>query len=128
MDRNSGDTYRGNPVGRLRKRTEFLAAASGRRYRSDIMTIQAISRSSDGMGLRLGLTVTKRVGNAVERNRIKRRLRAASALALPPHADRDTDMVIIARRPVLDIDFKELTGALAKAAAVILYSGRRLRD
>ncbi|MFD0464270.1 ribonuclease P protein component [Microvirga aerilata] len=64
-------------LGRLTKRPDFVAAASGRRFHTERMTVQARLREGSGLGLRFGLTVTKRVGHATERNRIKRRLRAA---------------------------------------------------
>ena len=67
----------GSSLGRLTKRPDFVAAASGRRFHTERMTVQARLREGSGLGLRFGLTVTKRVGHATERNRIKRRLRAA---------------------------------------------------
>jgi ribonuclease P protein component len=65
-----------SPFGRLTKRRDFLAAATGRRFHTERMTVQGRLRD-DAEGMRIGFTLTKRVGNAVERNRIKRRLRAA---------------------------------------------------
>ncbi|HMB10699.1 ribonuclease P protein component [Saliniramus sp.] len=65
------------PFRRLIKRRDFLAAASGRRFHSERMTVQGRLRDEETGGMRVGFTLTKRVGNAVERNRIKRRLRAA---------------------------------------------------
>jgi ribonuclease P protein component len=65
------------PFRRLIKRRDFLAAASGRRFHSERMTVQGRLRDDGITGMRVGFTLTKRVGNAVERNRIKRRLRAA---------------------------------------------------
>jgi len=66
-----------HPFRRLIKRRDFLAAASGRRFHSERMTVQGRLRDDETGGMRVGFTLTKRVGNAVERNRIKRRLRAA---------------------------------------------------
>jgi len=68
------------PFRRLIKRRDFLAAASGRRFHSERMTVQGRLRDDETGGMRVGFTLTKRVGNAVERNRIKRRLRAAVRL------------------------------------------------
>lgn len=70
-----------------------------------------------GAGLRIGLTVTKKVGHATERNRIKRRLRQAVRQALRSVAPRDVDLVVIARRPVLSASFAELIADLERAAA-----------
>lgn len=61
----------------LTRRREFLAAAKGRRHHAALFTIQALRRSPLEGPARFGLTVTGKTGNAVERNRIKRRLRAA---------------------------------------------------
>lgn len=106
-------------VVRLKKRADFLTAASGRRFYSKCFSVQGVSREADGDGLRLGLTVTKRVGTAVERNRIKRRLRPACEQALFQFGDMDIDIVIIARRSILDIDYADLIIELAKAVSVI---------
>ncbi len=85
-----------HPFRRLIKRSDFLAAASGRRFHSERMTVQGRLRDDENPGMRVGFTLTKRVGNAVERNRIKRRLRAAvrqlgkagaDAVARPKDAD-----------------------------------------
>ena len=65
-------------IERLKKRPDFLAAAEGRRFHTERMTAQGRLRNPDACpGLRLGFTITKRVGHATERNRIRRRLRAA---------------------------------------------------
>ena len=80
----------GRTLGRLTKRPEFLAAAAGRRFHTERMTLQGRLRDTDapdGAGLRFGFTVTKKVGHATERNRIKRRLRAAALDAGASHAD-----------------------------------------
>ena len=73
----------GAALGRLRKRCEFLAvAATNRRWTSPGVVLQARKFSADDAppaepGLRVGFTATRKVGNAVARNRAKRRLRAA---------------------------------------------------
>src|SRR4051794_12119564 len=74
----------GAAPGRLTKRREFLAAASGRRFHTERMTVQGLVRD-DASGLRFGLTVTKKVGHATERNRIRRRLRQAFRHAAVDH-------------------------------------------
>jgi ribonuclease P protein component len=65
---------------------------------------------------RVGFTVTKKVGNAVERNRIRRRLRAAVA-DLRPFMRGGFDYVVVARRPALWLDFARLEASLAHALA-----------
>ena len=80
------------PVGveRLKKRADFLRVASVRRkWAAPGMVLQAAKRSdAPGTdGVRVGFTVTKKVGNAVIRNRIKRRLRAIAQEVIPAYAD-----------------------------------------
>ncbi|KAA2238310.1 ribonuclease P protein component [Salinarimonas soli] len=106
-------------VGRLTKRPDFLAAASGRRFHTERMTVQGRVRTgADAVGLRVGLTVTRKVGHATERNRIKRRLREAVKQALAAFADRPMDLVVIARRPALAADYTVLVDDLARALHV----------
>ena len=111
-------------LGRLTKRPDFVAAASGRRFHTERMSVQARLREGSGLGLRFGLTVTKRVGHATERNRIKRRLRAAIPTAGRDYAMIDADVVIIGRRDILSADFEMLmlleTVAATTIAAMIV--------
>jgi ribonuclease P protein component len=112
-------------VGRLTKRSEFVAAASGRRFHTERMTVQGLVRPSDTgsqdllPSLRVGFTVTKRAGHATERNRMRRRLRAAALEALAPRWDVPVDLVVIARRPVLTAEFRSLVADLERAVAVV---------
>jgi ribonuclease P protein component len=106
-------------IGRLTKRPDFVAAASGRRFHTERMTVQGRLRGSDALGLRVGLTVTKRVGHATERNRIKRRLRAAVQAAGVAHAETDADVVVIGRRDILTADYRILIEDLRRALAVV---------
>ena len=111
-------------VGRLTKRSEFVAAASGRRFHTERMTVQGLPRPEDtGDGplpsLRVGFTVTKRAGHATERNRMRRRLRAAALEALSAHSAVPVDLVVIARRPVLEADYQALVADLERAVAVV---------
>ena len=109
----------GGPVGRLTKRPDFLAAATGRRFHTQRMTVQGRLRERDEIGLRFGLTVTKKVGHAPERNRIKRRLRAAVQEAAEPHAQADIDVVIIGRRDILTADYQILLEDLRRALKAV---------
>jgi ribonuclease P protein component len=109
------------PVERLRRRADFVAAAKGARLNGPLFTLQARARAEGG-DARLGFTVTKKVGVAVERNRIRRRLREAARQAFAGTAPLGAvDYVIVARRGVLDADFislvDELSTALRRAPA-----------
>ena len=106
-------------LGRLTKRPDFVAAASGRRFHTERMSVQARLREGSGLGLRFGLTVTKRVGHATERNRIKRRLRAAIPTAGRDYATIDADIVVIGRRDILSADFDVLIDDLRRALRTV---------
>jgi ribonuclease P protein component len=106
-------------IGRLTKRTDFVAAASGRRFHTERMTVQGRLRGDDGLGLRFGFTVTKKVGGAPERNRIKRRLRVAVAAAAGRHAGTDVDVVVIGRRDLLTAAFEAIVQDLERALRVV---------
>lgn len=111
-------------IGRLTKRPDFVAAASGRRFHTERMTVQARLRETSDpgtsdTGLRVGLTVTKRVGHATERNRIKRRLRAAVPTAGRDYANINADVVIIGRRDILTADYDVLIDDLRRALRVV---------
>jgi ribonuclease P protein component len=107
------------PPTRLKRRAEFLRAAQkGRKSAMPGLVLQVLPRD-DTAPARLGFTVTKKVGNAVVRNRVKRRLREAARLLLRATPVTGADLVLIGRdttqaRPfTLLID--DLKRALAKA-------------
>jgi ribonuclease P protein component len=112
---------RAHPIGRLTKRPQFVAAASGRRFHTERMTVQGRLRddAADEAGLRFGFTITKRVGHATERNRIRRRLRAAAREAAPDHAGTRADIVVIGRREALAADYRLLIDDLSRALAAV---------
>lgn len=126
----SGAT-RVNSVVRLKKRSEFLAvAATGRRWIAPAFVLQTGPRIGDRLSARaeigLGFTATKRLGNAVARNRAKRRLREA-ARRLAPSAAPGHDYVLIARADVLTCAFQTLLGDLETAFSRVLTSKPRPR-
>ena len=106
----------------LKKRGEFLRVASARRkFVTPSLILQARPHEHTETGevapLRVGFTVTRRVGNAVIRNRVRRRLRAAAEKILPQFQILDSDLVIIGRRAALGQDYANLTGHLKSALA-----------
>ncbi len=84
-------------ITRLKKRAEFLAAAKAPYQARPSVVIQARKRDEDTTDIRSGFTATKKIGNAVARNRAKRRLREAARLTLPQLAQPGHDYVFIAR-------------------------------
>ncbi|UWR06654.1 ribonuclease P protein component [Ruegeria sp. B32] len=85
----------------LRKRSDFLRAARARRQGTPSMMVQARKRAPDeAEGIRVGFTCSKKVGNAVARNRAKRRLRETARAVLPDHGRDGWDYVLIGRAEV----------------------------
>ena len=81
----------------LRKRPQFLACARGRKQGTKGMMVQARKRPEDGETIGIGFTCSKKVGNAVARNRAKRRLREVARAVLPDHGRPGWDYVLIGR-------------------------------
>ena len=96
---------------RLRQRADFLAVADGARVSSPGFTLQGRRRDDSGP-IRVGFTVTKKNGTAVERNRIRRKLREVvrrtDNMALRPHHD----YVLVGRRAALSRDFAAMVDDL----------------
>jgi len=101
---------------RLLKRSEFLRAARGKRAGRSAFLLQATGSEQVEPGL--GFTVTKKTGNAAERNRIKRRLREA-ARACESRFQPRHDYVLVGRREALSVPFDKLVGDLSSAVAKI---------
>ena len=105
---------------RLRHRADFLAAASGTKVPAAAFVLQARNRRYQGPA-RFGFTVSKKVGNAVERNRVRRRLREIVRLSTASRLRVGHDYVLIGRRAALNLPFARMTqdyeGALRRVHA-----------
>ena len=100
----------------LRNRSDFLRAARGKRAVTDGFILQARKRPEDDLGIRVGFTCSKKVGNAVARNRAKRRLREIARMILPDAGKAGYDYVLIGRANVTaSRDFAVLQSDLRKA-------------
>ena len=97
----------------LTKRADFVAANKGLRNAKPGFVI--LTRPNDGLGTRFGVTVTKKIGNAVVRNRMKRRFRELLRAALPEHGLADHDHVLIGRAGGVERDFHTMAEELARA-------------
>lgn len=127
----------------LKKRAEFLRVRGGGRATAPAFVlegkmrpaqpsapsepqpktdVQGVSRVQSVEGPRFGFTITKKIGNAVVRNRIRRRLRAALVELAPTCARPDMDYVIVARSAALDQDFAQLRIDLTRAFAQVRRS------
>lgn len=92
----------------LKKRKDFLRVASGFHVATHNMVLQATLGLSDEDHFFVGYTATKKTGNAVCRNKSKRRLRAVAREILPSLAFPHADYVLIARNSTASCDFSEL--------------------
>jgi ribonuclease P protein component len=97
----------------LTRRADFLAANAGLRNAKAGFVL--LTRPNDGQGMRYGITVTKKIGNAVVRNRMKRRFRELLRAALPVHGLADHDHVLIGRAGGVEREFHLMAGELEKA-------------
>ncbi|WP_199504120.1 ribonuclease P protein component [Qipengyuania sp. YIM B01966] len=106
-------------VDTIRKRADFLAANRGLRVARPGFVL--LARGNSGETMRMGITVTKKIGNAVVRNRMKRRFRALLREVLPEHGLPAHDHVLIGREGGVERDFallrEELIAALCRARA-----------
>jgi len=100
--------------GRLKNRSEFLAVQAGEKRRGSTFLLEVLDRKSPETEPRVGFAVTKRPGNAVERNRMRRRLKEAVRLSAGVAMKPGHDYVIVARRDVLDTAFPKLQSLLAE--------------
>ncbi|NKL33801.1 ribonuclease P protein component [Rhizobium leguminosarum bv. viciae] len=99
-------------VGRLKSRPQFLAAREGEKRRGGLFLLEVLDRKDPDSQARVGFTVTKKHGNAVERNRMRRRLKEAVRLHAGFAMQPGHDYVVVARRDVLDASFQELAAEL----------------
>jgi ribonuclease P protein component len=102
---------------RIKHRADFLRAQKFRRQYTPSLTVESC-RSPDGVpseGCRVGFTASRKVGGAVERNRAKRRLRAAAAEILPLLGRRGHDYVLVAKVATLSRPYGSLLADLTKA-------------
>lgn len=102
-------------VTRLKRRAEFVRVAkAGRKAVVPGLVLQALVQPVPGVA-RLGFTVTKKVGNAVIRNRTRRRLKEAARLLLREHAVAGVDLVVIGRDTTRARPFTALVDDLRSA-------------
>jgi ribonuclease P protein component len=104
---------RARTVGRLTRRSEFLAAQRGEKRRGRLFLLEVLDRGDDGPP-RLGITVTRKAGNAVERNRIRRRIREAIRQHVGDDMAAGNDYVVVGRNEVLDAPFETLKRELSR--------------
>lgn len=109
-------------IERLRTRAQFLAVRSGARASRPTLLVEAKRRAENGP-IGLGLTASRKIGNAVVRNRARRRLREAARQLLPKHGLCGVDYVLVARQAAPDAPWAalldDLQNALIRLAAAL---------
>jgi ribonuclease P protein component len=104
----------------MRKRADFLKTASARRQGTNGFLLQARDRADGTPMVRVGFTASKKIGNAVLRNRAKRRLRALAREVLSVRAKTGWDYVLVARPEATVIrSFSDLQADLTQALAAV---------
>lgn len=102
----------------IRKRSDFLAANRGKRFVAPGFVLLCHPRPDSHPVSpdirRFGITVTKKIGNAVVRNRMKRRFRALLAQTLPEHGMPGADHIMIGRKQMREPDFADMKSDLIK--------------
>ena len=114
------------PYGRLRVRADFLAVRRGEKRRGRFFLLEVLDRA-DGGEPRLGITVTKKSGKAVTRNRIRRRLREAVRVHARDDMADGRDYVIVGRPDVLEATFDDLKTELSHRMRTASGSGSKPR-
>jgi ribonuclease P protein component len=98
---------------RLRKRDEFMAVRRGEKRRGRLFLLEVLPRG-DQDSPRVGFTVTKKTGNAVKRNRIRRRLKEALRVQAAGDMAAGNDYVIVGREDVLAAPFGQIAAELSR--------------
>ncbi|QKS02068.1 ribonuclease P protein component [Sphingomonas sp. CL5.1] len=101
----------------MTRRSEFLAANAGRRVPMPGFVLLVRPREDGDETIRVGFTVTKKIGNAVVRNRMKRRFRALARELMPAEGINGADHVLIGRQTGVERPYATLRDELAKALA-----------
>jgi len=103
----------GPAIERLKRRGQFLRAARGRRVVKPAFVLQIHPRDDDRIGV--GFTASRRIGNAVRRNRARRRLKEVARLHLPRHGLVGYDHVLVARKAALERPFARIVADFVDA-------------
>jgi len=102
-------------MGVIKKRQDFLAMSRAGRAQAASFLMLGRKNPENGAAARLGLTVTKKIGGSVVRNRIRRRLRAAAREVFPDSARAGFDYVIVARKAAYDRNYAALLDDMKRA-------------
>ena len=115
---------KGRAILTIAKRADFLAANKGRRMAMPGFVLLVHDRGDSDPAKRLGITITKKIGGAVVRNRMKRRFRALARELLPEQGMPGADHILIGRAGGVERDFGKLREEMAKALRKVAQNGR----
>ena len=100
-------TSKHQKIDKITKRSDYLRASKSKYFRSNSFIIQFYNRADD-LGPRYGVTATKKIGNAIKRNKAKRRIRNLVKDLLPKYGKNGYDYVFIAKENLIDEDWEVL--------------------
>ena len=114
---NHGDVLMDAKIDNLKKRSSYKAvAAHGVRYVSTAFILQVGKKMKDTPDMiRFGFTTSRKVGGAVERNRVRRQLKELARQVIAPHIERGRDYVLVGRRRALKTPFQAMVLEAQKA-------------
>ena len=114
------------PYSIITKRADFLAANRGKRYATPGFVLLVHPRRDDDPAIRLGITITKKVGNAVIRNRMRRRFRSLAREMLAELGLAGADHILIGRNDGIERDFAMLRDDMQRGLRKICNKNRNL--
>ena len=100
-------TSKHQKIDKITKRSDYLRASKSKYFRSNSFIIQFYNRADD-LGPRYGVTATKKIGNAIKRNKAKRRIRNLVKDLLPKYGKNGYDYVFIAKENLINEDWEVL--------------------
>ena len=138
MNPDPAETFSVKPLPTLKKRGQFMALRQSPRFNCEDFVLQGNLEGSENTGTKaailpkVGYTVTKKVGNSVERNRIRRRLRQAIGEAMAKRGKNNTshgglrgEVVVVARRSAIDQNYETLVSNFTKGIDRIAAKGNK---
>ena len=101
-------------LGKITKRSDYVKASKGQYIKTSSLFLQKVIRN-DKKSPRYGVTASKKIGIAVERNRAKRRIRHAIKEVLPKYGKNGYDYVVVARIKINKVSWKTILNDLERA-------------
>jgi ribonuclease P protein component len=113
-----------SPYTVITKRADFLSANRGKRFATSGFVLLVHDRKDDDPAIRLGITITKKVGNAVIRNRMRRRFRSLMREMLDENGKAGADHILIGRSSGIEMDFDRLRSDMQRGLNKLCIQNR----